>query len=111
MIKKKGVFVVFTHASKRLSYSGEVEVVETVNIVDKVNKTMWLSATAIINVLECSLEKTRSEEVTYDFLMKHFKLKYPKQRDELTDFMKKRFDFDVVYPEGNALGATEPAEA
>jgi hypothetical protein len=89
-MSKRGVYISFIHTHNKLQWSNEVEVIESCNVIDKVNNFHERSASAIIDVLGRSFYKKRISDLNYDKLMAHFAKTYPAQKQALDRYLEEK---------------------
>lgn len=80
----KHAYIVFTHRYLPVAAnSKKLEVHEDIEIVDRLKKRYMNTASAIIDVANETVEKTRIEDIDYHTYYDHFKNTYPVHHKEL----------------------------
>lgn len=73
------IYVVFTRYMFKNKTTGELEVTETCNVVDRVTRKMDREASVIIDFSHNKLLKNREPDVTIEQYLEHFRNRFPKQ--------------------------------
>lgn len=73
------VYVVFTRYLFKNKVTGDMEVTEVCDVVDKITRKMDREASVIMDFSSNKLLKNREPEVTIEQYLEHFRNRYPKQ--------------------------------